>query len=231
MEILKKYKIREIIIFILVISLFYFSPYLQYIPIYIMHWDVHNLSDKHNIFLSLFSSVCLAIIYFIFYFKALKKDFKIFTKDIMKNINTAFCYWLVGFAIMAVSNIIINVILGGGIAGNEEQVRGMVKVLPWIMIINAGLIAPFNEEIIFRKSLRDIFDNKWLFVFASFLLFGGAHILGNISSWVDILYIIPYGVLGGVFALAYYKTNTIFTSICMHMFHNIMAVLLLIFII
>ena len=70
-----------------------------------------------------------------------------------------------------------------------------------------------------------IFKNKWIFVILSFLLFGGAHVMGNVTSYVDLLFIIPYGALGYVFALAYYKTNTIFTSISLHMFHNTVLVI------
>ena len=40
------------------------------------------------------------------------------------------------------------------------------------------------------------------------------------NSIVDYLYIIPYGVLGGAFALAYSKTESVFTSMTFHMLHN-----------
>ena len=37
---------------------------------------------------------------------------------------------------------------------------------------------------------------------------------------IDYLYIIPYGVLGGAFAIAYSKTESVFTSMTFHMLHN-----------
>ena len=45
--------------------------------------------------------------------------------------------------------------------------------------------------------------------------------MDSAKTLVDVLYIIPYGALGGAFALAYYDTDTIFTSMTMHMIHNI----------
>ena len=42
----------------------------------------------------------------------------------------------------------------------------------------------------------------------------------------ELLYIIPYGGLGAAFACMYQKTNTIFTDISMHMFHNSALILL-----
>ena len=52
-------------------------------------------------------------------------------------------------------------------------------------------------------------------------MFGGAHVIDSAKTFIDILYIIPYGALGGAFALAYYDTDTIFTSMTMHMIHNL----------
>ena len=127
-------------------------------------------------------------------FKSLRKDLNTFKNDIMNNLNTAFKYWIVGLVIMFVSNIII-VFFNHNMAGNEQSVRQMINVLPFFMLINAGFIAPFNEEIIFRKSLGDIFKSKWLFVFLSFLLFGGAHVIVHATTWKDYLFILPYGSL------------------------------------
>ena len=125
---------------------------------------------------------------------------------------------------MMVSNLIITYVFKAGGAGNENAVQEMIKSLPWLMVIDAGILAPFNEEIVFRKTLKDVFSNKWIFILGSFLLFGGAHVLGNVNTWVDCLYIIPYGALGGAFAFAYSKTDTVFTSMSMHMIHNLILV-------
>ena len=46
---------------------------------------------------------------------------------------------------MMVSNLIINS-LNSGLAGNEETVQSMISSLPWLMLINAGILAPLNEE-------------------------------------------------------------------------------------
>ena len=229
MNLLKKYRLDKIIIFLCIISLFYLSPYTQLLLVRLLNWNVDKLSDVQSIILMTFSNTCLLIVYLLFYFKSIKKDLKTFLSNPMINLNTALKYWLIGLGIMFISNIIIN-IFNGQIAGNEQTVREMIKVMPWLLLINAGLIAPFNEEIIFRRSLSDIFKNKWIFVFASFLLFGLAHVVGNINSMLDYLYIIPYGALGGVFALAYRNTDSIITSMIMHMFHNSFTILLLIFI-
>jgi membrane protease YdiL (CAAX protease family) len=52
------------------------------------------------------------------------------------------------------------------------------------------------------------------------VVFGAVHVIDSYEKATDLLYIIPYGVFGAVFAYMYHKTKTIFTSMSMHLFHN-----------
>lgn len=172
------------------------------------------------VLLSCFSSVVFSLILLIVYRKDLIKEFKIFKKDWLKNIDTGFKWYLVGLLVMMSSNLILYYVLHSGGASNENTVQAMISSTPIFMALQVCLIAPFNEEMVFRKTLYDVFKNKWIFIFLSFLLFGGAHIMSSASSFVDYLYIIPYGALGAAFAMAYSKTDTVFTSMSLHMMHN-----------
>ena len=225
-----KSKIPFLIRGILVFLLFFYSAYFQLIPIKLFHLDVHSLSDTENVILSTFSSIVVVLILIAIYWKELKKDFSSYRKNIMENLDICIKYWMSGLAIMMISNLIITFVFKAGGANNEELVQNMIHSLPWLMVIDAGILAPFNEEMVFRKTLKDIFNQKWIFVICSFLLFGGAHVINNATNILDYLYIIPYGALGGAFALAVYKSDNIFTSISMHMFHNLVLVLLSIFV-
>lgn len=219
-------KVKCIIKGIIVFVLFYCSVYFQYIPIKLFNLDEKSLDLKTNVILGLFSSLVIFVIYFIIYRKDLKRDFKKFKENRSDNIDTAIHCWIIGLVLMMVSNIILNFIIKAGGANNEQLVQKMIKSVPLVMFIDAGLIAPFNEEIVFRKTLKDIFKNKWLFIICSFILFGGAHVINSAKVFTDYLYILPYGFLGAAFAYAYYKTDSVWTSVFMHMTHNIVLVLL-----
>ena len=217
----------EIIKGIIVFLIFLYSSYLQYIPVYLFHLDVHHLSDTMKVLLSSFSSIILVFIYFFLYRKDLKKDFKKFWKNKVEYMDVGTKCWFAGLGIMMVTNLVITLVLKGGGAANEKLVQSMIKALPWLMVINAGVLAPFNEEIVFRKTLYDVFGKyKWVFVILAFLLFGYAHVMSVAKVWTDYLYIIPYGALGGSFAMAYYKTENFFTSTILHMLHNTILIVL-----
>lgn len=219
-------KIKLILKCFIIFCIFYFSKYLQYIPVKLFNIDLNNITPKMSAVLSTFSTVILFFIFFIIYRKDLKKEFSDFWKNKSDYINVGIRYWIIGLIIMFIANYILNFVFKAGGATNEKIVQTLIKSFPLIMIIDAGILAPFNEEIVFRKSIKDAINNKWIFYIVTFLLFGGAHVVKSSNTILDYLFIIPYGALGVAFACAYNKTKNIFTSISMHMMHNTILILL-----
>ena len=127
---------------------------------------------------------------------------------------------------MITSNIIINTLTPNAIAGNEESVRSLIDIAPLFMAFELAIYAPITEELIFRKSIKDITNNKYIYILLSGLIFGGMHVIGSITSTYDILYLIPYGALGIAFASLYHKTNNLFSTITVHSIHNTLTLVL-----
>jgi len=221
-----KYIIKGTIVFLI----FELSVYLQYIPIKLFNINLKTMTTTTATFISSFSTIITTMILFFIYRKDLKKDFKIFIKNKDKYMDIGIRCWIIGLLIMFASNFILNYLLKAGGANNEKAVQVMIKSVPLLMLIDAGILSPFNEELVFRKTLKDIFKNKWIFIILSFLLFGGVHVLSSAKTTLDYFYIIPYGALGAAFAYAYYETDNIFTPISLHMIHNIILILISIFI-
>ena len=207
----------------LIFGLFLVIDYIIIIPVILFHID--NIDGPIAVILNTLKSVVLMFILFLIYRKQLIKDWDKFRSNLFDNLDIGVKYWFVGLVGMVIANMIINFVFAGGGANNEENVQEFINYLPWMMLINAGFIAPFNEEMVFRKSLKDAIPSKWGFVLTSAFIFGLMHIIGSYQVWTDFLYIIPYGFLGGAFALAYYKTNTIFTSYALHMLHNTVLII------
>ena len=174
---------------------------------------------------SLLSSVIVALLIGLIFYKNLVNDFKDFKKNYKDYMRFAFKCWAIGLIVMMFSNYVINFIIfkGQSIAGNEEAVRNTLLLSPVLGMISAGLVAPFSEELTFRMNFRKVFTKMLPFAFASTFVFAGLHVLTDFSSALDLLYFIPYGSLGFAFAICYYKTNNIFPSMFMHMLHNVLT--------
>ena len=187
---------------------------------YIIHYVI-----KDKMVCSLIGSILFATLVLLIYFKDIKKEFKIFTKDFNKNINTVIKYYILGIVLTYTFSLLLYGILKES-SQNETLVREYLFDRTWLMLISIVIVAPFTEEIVYRKSVGTVFHNKWVFAIISAILFGGAHIMTNVFSGTfvltDLLYILPYGSYGFAFALMDYDTETTFSSIMIHSIHNLL---------
>lgn len=171
----------------------------------------------------------IAILY-LMYKKDLDEEFKIFIKSFKSNFKTGFKYYLAGLGAMMVFNLFISIIIKD-VSTNESLVREMLFEMPVFTMISISLIAPLSEELTFRKSLEPLFKNKWVYALSCGLIFAACHLVAGEFKLINLLYLLPYGSLGFVFALMDKETKTTFTSVMMHMIHNTMtgALLLIMF--
>lgn len=189
--------------------------------------DINNLNDTLKVVFMFISDLLFLVLLFFIYRKDLTKEFKnFFNKKLFSNIRLSFNYWIVGLIIMVISNGIISVITNGSLAGNEEAVRELIDKFPIYMAFQVMLYAPITEEMIFRKAIKKSIDNKWLYILISGFVFGGLHVIGNVETSLDWLYLIPYCSLGFIFAMLYNRTDNIFSTITAHSFHNTLALIL-----
>ena len=207
---------------IIVYTIYSYSYLFNYIPLIILNiFGLYSNTREYSLLISLLSNIILLLVLFKLYWKDLIDEFKIFIKDIYKNLDIGLIIWIIGLIIMVTSNVILVYVLKSKGATNELNVQTHLKQYPLIMGINICIIAPFIEEIIFRKTIKDFIKNDLLFTIFSFILFGSIHVLGyKITNPIDYLYIIPYGTLGACFSIMYNKTKTIYTSITFHAIHN-----------
>lgn len=223
-------KIKPLLVFILLLLGMYCFPY---IPMEIFSLDYQNFSQNMKIFYMLACDLGFMLIICFLYKDTLLDNFKKYFHDFQTNFETSFKYYFLGVIIMIISNYLIYFFFKGASANNEEAIRSMIKLYPAYMVFSVSIYAPIIEELIFRKSIKDMVmiwgDNKitkYIYIIASGLIFASLHVIGSVTSSLDYLYIIPYSALGLAFSSLYYKTDNIFSSISMHMLHNTFTIIL-----
>lgn len=185
----------------------------------VLIFHIKKVTPAISIILSCVSNVILLVLLFFIYKKELIKEFKIFKNKLSDNIDIGFTYWMIGLVGMMISNILIMTIFKSGGANNEQAVQNMINIAPLLMIIDAGIIAPIIEEILFRKTFKNVIKSKLTFILIAGIFFGYLHV-ASATTLAQFIYIIPYSSLGISLAMMYAKTDTVFTSICMHALHN-----------
>ena len=149
-------------------------------------------------------------------FVAFKNNFKIYTSNMLPRFGII-------FIVYAISSLAL-VSFVGNISTNQEIIS------QWPIYISAFLaiiIAPLTEELMFRGFMKKFIKNDILFIILSSLIFGGLHIMQS-ENLSQILFIIPYSILGFAFALNYVKTKNIASNIFLHSAWNSIAIIAMI---
>ena len=181
-----------------------------------------NLHSK-NSWLILIDISLMIITYFI-YRKDINHELKKYFRHFKKYFSFGFKMLLLGLILMAASNVLIHIFYPLASASNEDAVQKALLKAPIYTAFSACVFAPFMEEMVFRKSLRKVFSIDLVYIIISGLLFGLAHNISVLGE-PDMIYIIPYGLFGCVFAYTYVKTNDIFVPITFHMIHNTVLII------
>ena len=205
------------------IILFYFItlfiPF-QVLPFSLWGIDYTKLPLWFKIIYSLFFELLqFAIIIFLLK-DQLKKDLLDLKKHHNEYFKKYFAYWFILLGAMMISNLLIGWLTPNEIANNEQSIHDMMKIAPIYTFISAVFIAPFQEEFVFRKGIRNIISNDILFILVSGLIFGSLHVVTDLTSWWQLLYIIPYSIPGLIFAYLLTKTDNVFVSGFIHFVHN-----------
>ena len=134
---------------------------------------------------------------------------------------------LIGLVVLTVVKYIggIILLLENGIGANTENQAALEQLgmSPLLLVVLTAIAAPIVEETVMRGLiLGRLFNNSYLGVILSSLLFGLLHIPTNIGSWII------YGGMGLVLAVVYHKTQKLEYTIAIHFINNALGVLFMI---
>ena len=216
---------KEVVIALSVIFLYLFYTDFLLIPLYLIGIDINSLATIYKVIFLLVAESLFVFTIFMIYKKDMLTDWDDFKKNWKKYLDEYFKYWLIMLALMYASNFLILIIQKlahhkEAIAGNEEAVRKILSNFPIYMIFTAVVIGPLEEEIVFRKTCKKIFSDRWVFIIFSGLFFGLMHVVLSMKEPFDLLYIISYSIPGWMFAYIYDKSKNIFVSTTLHTIHN-----------
>ncbi|MCL2569014.1 MAG: CPBP family intramembrane metalloprotease [Oscillospiraceae bacterium] len=172
----------------------------------------------------------------------LRESFVRFLQFGSRNINTI----LIGWVMIFLLNILVNTLMGSFgdpmDSPNQEVIQDIIAESMLPSILMSVILAPIVEELLFRSlvfaPLRKI--NRLLAYAASCFLFAFLHIAFFITYSlvfygtlnIDLfLFVLPlYLPAGIVLCWAYEKSGNVWTAILLHAFWNLIATLLLLFV-
>lgn len=133
---------------------------------------------------------------------------------------------LIGYVAILVVEYVgrIVLILEEGLDANtvNQSTLEQLGMSPLLLVALTVIVAPIVEETVMRGLiLGRVFNNSYLGVILSSLLFGLLHMPTDIGSWII------YGGMGLVLAIVYHKTQKLEYTIAIHFINNALGVLLM----
>lgn len=194
--------------------------------------EVMSLIDMPalNFYLSLVSVIIVVVLTY----KKLATHWHRFVAYLKRKELRIIRYYFMGQIAMVVVSLLLEFLFNiQDSSANQQAVESMLSDSPLMIVITTVIFAPILEEIIFRGGLYLGIKNKvgnTLAVLISAVSFGAIHVLGSVSSPLDLLYILPYSVMGYFMVISVRDTDSIWGGIVYHFINNLVAVLLLLFV-
>lgn len=176
-------------------------------------------------------NMVIYIIYAILLIFMYRDTFKCDIKDLKENYKKYIKIILINILLIFVSMIVINAIVQGlfsvtETSENDFSLLNTFKENPIIIMVLTGLYYPLVEGIIFRKAIRDVIDNKWIFIIFSSLFYFFFNIVYTSMSFSNIMASLCYISTMLIVSHTYWRTNNFTLSIIIMALFNIVVSLL-----
>lgn len=176
-------------------------------------------------------SILLYLIYAIVLVFLYKNTFVSDFVDGKNNIKKYLKNMLISIGLIIISMIAVNLFVGilfdiKETSENDFSLLNNFKENPLIIILLTCLYYPLVEGIIFRKSIRDIIDNKWFFIMFSSLFYFFFNVVYTSMSFNNIMASLCYITTMMIVSTSYWKTNNFTLSILIMSVFNILVSLI-----
>jgi len=231
-----KEKLFDILKLLFCIILFFFVGTITKIM-----FDIFNInldSEMRLILLQLISSIIMLSILSLIYYKDIKKDSKIFKKNLSKKLIFIIKLFLIFIVVKyivslftAILMILLKLDMNSITSVNQELIETYLKRAPLLMAISTSLLAPIYEELLFRLGFKKVFGNSILFVVISGFIFGLLHVFpldNGVSLTLGLIQSISYVSMGLFLSYIYKKYNNIYYNIGIHFLNNFISILTMI---
>ena len=181
--------------------------YFIYTKILFTFFEVFNFGNPYDNWIFSFVS---DLIYFVCIFYLYRRTFATDIKDLKKDFWKKFLIGIKWLVIALIAQMVVAIIIlpfFPSVTDNDAAIMDLPVVY---MIFKTMIFSIIVEEIVFKKSIRDVIPNKVMFIVVSSLFYGIMNVIyTDFSSSLKLLNILPYIVSSAIMGILYVKTNNI----------------------
>lgn len=191
-------KITDILKLFISFFVFYFASFVFVILMeYGFNIDIESIDTKGISILELIISLVCSCLFIILHFDIIKFSFKNL-KDNGKRLTRFISAVVIGFLFIHVVELFAGYIesilffatgVEKEVVNNQQIVEQLLKSAPLITMISACILAPIEEELLFRGAVGKVLKNKKVFITVSGLIFGLAHVTDSVMLLGEVILI------------------------------------------
>ena len=132
-------------------------------------------------------------------------------------------YFIIGLLCYGIVNIIIAGVFDFSNISNDNltTLENVFSDNLFMLFLSTVFYYPIVEELVFKKTFKDIIDNKWLFVFISAFANAFFTYAFSATNALSLIYIIPSTLFYMGLSYGYYATDNIMVPITYRIIYNL----------
>lgn len=188
---------KNLIRLILGFLVFFFTSYVAIIFMrYGLRLDLSNIDNRGLADLDGLISLIITIIFIVIFRDTIKESISKFKKKYKESIADFILAIVIGYFCLQAMQVLSSYIssflffitgIKEEIANNQATIEELLKSAPIMMIISSCVLAPIEEELLFRGGIRKCIKNKKVFIACSGLIFGLMHVTDSIAFISELL--------------------------------------------
>lgn len=180
-----------------------------------------------------FVSDFIYLLFIIYLYKdTIKKDYQEYkNQKLSKNLVKSFITAIILFIIYFIIGIIFSSISKefGNFDSNTKEIYSLANLSTLYIFFKTLFFATIAEELVFKKSIKDVTNNNLFFLILSSFIYSFMNIAySDLSDVVTWMHFVPYFIYSMLLGIIYIKNNNIIEIILIKFFYNIIPLTFLI---
>lgn len=201
---------------ICVILLYFIWPYFMNAIVNMLH-----IEGNFALYMQLIADFLLLGLIIFIYYSSIKEDFKKLKTNFKKNITKSLVIFAIGLVLYTIASIIIISLFPNSESDNTSSLLNIFDNQPILLFISTIFYYPIIEELVFKKTFKDIINNKWAFIIITAVLNASFEVLLSYNNLINIVNIIPSFILYATYSYMYYESDSIVVPIAYRMLYNL----------
>lgn len=185
-----------------------------------------GIKEPLSVYLTLAADFILMIVIISIYFDGLRNDFIKLKKNFKKFFILGGKIFILGFIVYTIVSSVFIFIVPEATNANTNSLLNIFDKSPMMLIIIAIFYYPIIEELVFKKTFKDVLTNKWFFIITTAIINASFEVVLSYQNIYNLVNIIPTAVFYGMLSYIYYETDNIFVSMGYRMIYNLIPFLL-----